>query len=188
ARSPLLEIERLQERSVVIDIAGRAVQTLSCEDHLLLLAVHAAKHLWRPLRVLADIAALIDQPMDWNCVLERAEDARADRLLFAGLELSHELLAAQVPADVLARAREDALVQQAAAEIRGALFQTEGVARLRTAARLLRTTSPRERLARAMQSAVAPTRADWLWLPLPDAAYPLYYALRPLRLLLARGF
>jgi hypothetical protein len=95
--SPRLAIERLRQRGESVQIAGRVVRTLCREDHLLLLAAHAAKHLWRPVRLLAEFAGLAGDRLEWRPLLEWAESAHAERVLLTALQAAHELFGARVP-------------------------------------------------------------------------------------------
>jgi len=45
----------------------------------------------------------------------------------------------------------------------------------------------RDRLRYCARVALTPTPGDWAWLRLPDALYPLYYVLRPIRLAVKYG-
>src|SRR5205085_2878975 len=118
-RSPLLDVESLRRRGISIELAGRRIPTLAHEDHLLLLAAHAAKHLWRTARVVADFAGLIHaaDALDWDRVLERANAAGQSRVLLVSLALAHDLLDANVPSAILRMAQEDATVAALTHEI-----------------------------------------------------------------------
>ena len=53
------DMDGLFERSVNVTVAGRRVKTPSPEDLLLVLSVHAAKHVWGRLIWLCDIAQIL---------------------------------------------------------------------------------------------------------------------------------
>ena len=91
----------------VHDLLARAGRTvvgecempcLSPEDLLLVLCLHAAKHLWTRLIWLADIAeTLRTQTVDYSLVLFRAEELGIARILGVSLWLVKNVLRAEVP-------------------------------------------------------------------------------------------
>ena len=89
---------RLQETR----LGGKKISTLSPEDTLLILTIHGSKHWWSRLNWLADIAALIQvyPNLDWGWVIEQTDHWQIRRLVFLGLCMAHELLAAQLPASI----------------------------------------------------------------------------------------
>ena len=64
-------VEDFFGRATLVDLDGRKVKTLSPEDLLLVLCIHAAKHAWTRLCWLRDIAAVRQQQLSWDLVLER---------------------------------------------------------------------------------------------------------------------
>ena len=67
------DMDGLFERAVKVTVAGRAVKTPSPEDLLLVLAVHAAKHVWGRVIWLCDIAQILKREnLDWDRVQVRS--------------------------------------------------------------------------------------------------------------------
>jgi Uncharacterised nucleotidyltransferase len=196
--------EDLRLRAMRIEIEGGAVRTLAAADHLLYLCAHGAKHGWQALGGICDLAELIRASprdsshgssrgrsdglsIDWDDLRARAARAGADRALGLGLLLAHELLDAAVPAEMLEAAHREPAVVRAARDFIGyvsnpgddgpGLYQRWSVP-LRVIAK------PGARLRYLVGRALLPSADDREFLRLPPALHPLYYLLRPLRVLL----
>ena len=70
-RAVEFSVEDFFGRATLVDLDGRKVKTLSPEDLLLVVCIHAAKHAWTRLCWLRDIAAVRQQQLNWDLVLER---------------------------------------------------------------------------------------------------------------------
>lgn len=101
--------EGLWRRASRSQFGGCQIRTLSPEDLLLHLAMHAAyQHTFEMgLRPLCDISVVIDhtRELDWTAVIERAVTLKWDRGTYATLQLAAELVGAAVPGTVLAALR-----------------------------------------------------------------------------------
>ena len=86
----------LFKRAVPIELAGRNVKTLSAEDLLLTLCVHAAKHAWIRLCWLRDLAGVAStQVIDWEVAARRAGDLGIRRIVNVSLALGQRLLGSE---------------------------------------------------------------------------------------------
>jgi len=94
--------ELLWEDLQPVSLAGSSVHTLSPENLLWFLCVHASKHQWERLRWLCDIAELIraHPDLNWNKVIEQAVHLKIQRRLYIGLLLANRLLEASLPAAI----------------------------------------------------------------------------------------
>jgi hypothetical protein len=92
-----LRIEDLLSRSTSTEIAGKEIACLSPEDSLLVLSLHAAKHLWTRLIWVCDIAESIrTQAIDHVLVVMRAREVGILRMLGVSLWLAEQLLGAEL--------------------------------------------------------------------------------------------
>ncbi|HYH82837.1 MAG TPA: nucleotidyltransferase family protein [Longimicrobium sp.] len=183
----------LMRRSRTVAVGGGEVRTLGDDDLLLVLCVHGAKHRWKRLEWLAALAALLRAGRgDVAAVLARATELRARRTVLLGLHLSDAVLGAPL-ADALRREiAADPELGALADEARGRWFGAEDDsesgdtrANLRFNLRLRDGAADRARyVARWL---FGPSPEDWRWKRLPDALFPLYRVLRPLRLLGRHG-
>jgi hypothetical protein len=76
---------------------------------LLILCGHQAKHRWRRLNWLCDIAALVETrgQMDWSGALQKAREAECERMVLATLELTRILLDVTLPGVVVDRLEQE---------------------------------------------------------------------------------
>jgi hypothetical protein len=171
-----------------VRLGGVDVPTLGTDDTLLFFCLHAAKHDWASLHWLCDLTELLrTRPVvDWDWVRATAERGKAWRLVQVGLRLARDLLDAPVPEALLHGGREaEALAAEAARSLLSGVERAgtrwpwrslyyRGMERTRDRARLIH------------DLLLAPTVHEWGLVPLPPALAPLYYAVRPFRLL-AKG-
>jgi hypothetical protein len=74
------------------------MRTLRAEDLLLVLCVHAAKHVWIQLSWLCDIAQLAkSRQLDWTAIQDEARRLGIERIVNLNLLLAHKLLGSPLP-------------------------------------------------------------------------------------------
>jgi hypothetical protein len=173
-----LDPESLWEHPEAVSLGGKEIPTLSQESLLLFLCVHGGKHGWERLGWVCDIAEIIRsrKEMDWKQVINQAGALRSERMLFLGLYLASDLLEAPLPEEIKARAHSDAAIKSLAAQVRDRLFREV------------------DRLPGIFESWRFQVRIrDRFWdgcrycLGLVMTLFPLYYVLRPMRLVLKHG-
>ena len=183
-----LDPASLSGRLEPISLAGREVWTFSPEDLLLILCVHGTKHLWERLAWMCDVGKLIStsEALDWHWVVEQAKALRSERMLLLGLCLAEELLGSSLPDAIRQKMRGDPSVASLAAQVRAWLWcdATERPGNLDRCRFHLRARERiGDRLRYAWRLAVTTTPGDWAAVRLPSPLFPLYYLLRPVRLL-----
>ncbi len=128
------DLDGMFRRSQPLRLGGTQTATLSAEDSLLVLCVHAAKHTWSRLGWLCDIAKLADAlPLNWIEIEARARAMRIERIVALNFLLARQLLKTALPGPVRVYANSDPEVQQIAEEIavsmrQGKLFDAESLA------------------------------------------------------------
>ena len=188
---PLTTTELWEGRQSV-SLAGRDVPTFSPEDMLLVLCAHGCKHFWQRLVWICDVQRLIaaTPQMDWAALLERATRLGCARMLSLGLILAGDLLDATLPASVEQRARSDAVVVSLAVQARDWLVHNVQPQPVQWPAVRFHLNARERRGDRVRYCAglfFTPTPGDWEAVPLPPALFPLYYVLRPFRLIRQYG-
>lgn len=89
------------ERTQTVNIFGKEIPTLSSEDYLIILCSHGSKHFWERLSWICDIARLIENTeIDWDWVIKRANQVGSLRMVWLGLWIAGEVLAAQMPSEI----------------------------------------------------------------------------------------
>jgi hypothetical protein len=169
-----------------VPLLDRQVHTLSFQNTLLFLCLHGAKHSWRELKTILDLAYFIsaNPARDWPAALERVRAAGLSRALSVGQTLSQRFCGLDLPDSLQDAIPSDRKTQQLAAQVAAGLrsggpspsMVADSLFYLRSRERL------RDRLYYIYDQALLPKQADWLAFSLPKSLYPLYYLLRPLRL------
>ena len=181
------DFARVWDRLESITIGGQQLPTLSPEDLLLILCVHGSRHLWNRLAWISDIASLIElrKDINWQRVISDAAALGSERMLLLGLFLAGKLLAAPIPEEVWKTVQADPAVQSLADLVERRLFLEpdaspgvfeKGLLHLRMKER------KRDRVKSCVRLVATSTVYDWMFLPLPDWLFFLYYPLRPFRL------
>jgi hypothetical protein len=176
----------LFERAVNVEVAGRRVKTPSAEDLLLVLSVHAAKHVWGRLIWLCDIARILELgKLDWDRVQARARAFGVERILHVTLLLANRLLATPIPAPVERPVVDDRSAQAFADEIamgmaRGVSYEEQQVAYFRLMMQLRERKADRLRFLTRLTFTPGP--GEWEAVRLPKPLFPLYRLVRLARL------
>lgn len=184
----MLDSPRIWQHREAVGLNGTTVQSFAAQDLLLVLCVHGYKHFWERLAWICDIAQIIKTRSDinWEALLLQAKSTGIERILYLGLTLASDLLGAPLPAPVAALVRRDSTTQKLAAQARDNLFPST-YQRPAPLQMLSYHAAMRERwsdrIGMAVRAATTPTWKDWSAMPLPAPLFPLYYAVRPLRLL-----
>ena len=201
-----LDTRELLERSMEVEFAGHRVRTFSWEDLLLYLCMNGAKDNWSDLESVALVAKVLrlrassdanqkrssdDLPaseagacLNWAALLERAQEAGGRKMLSLGVLLARNMFGTEMPKGVMERMSDK--LQFVATSIEQKLLR--GVRKpptnIETFRMNLQCMDRKSDAVRALlRSVLVPTISDWKTITLPDALYPLYYFLRPIRLL-----
>ncbi|VVB69310.1 putative nucleotidyltransferase [uncultured archaeon] len=173
-------------------IFGKELLTVSPEDLLLVLCEHGARHYWRRLAWIGDLDRLVESKrIDWRAVASRSERMGCYRLLLLGLFLANGLLCTPLPLEISIHPHEETkvahLVEETATRLLARDAQIEAESRLPDIGEELLYLRAKERLRDKagyyIRRATTPTTDDWSSMPLPGQLAPLYYVLRPVRLM-----
>ena len=178
--------DEVMSRLQSVPFAGTMVDTFDAEDSVLYQSMHGAKHLWRRLERITSLAEILRSTpdIDWNVLLDRAENAHAVRMLALGLRLVEIFSDVLIPSRVLSTLDSDGTMQRMAQSIREQIFTFDNtVDSTETNLYNLRIMDrKRDALISALRSIFVPTLPDWQALALPASLHSLYYAFRPFRL------
>jgi hypothetical protein len=180
------DMEGLFERAVKVTLAGRVVKTPAPEDLLLVLSVHAAKHVWGRLIWLCDIAQILKREnLDWDRVQVRTREIGIERILRVTLLLANRLLGTEIPAAIESAVLSDQAARGLADEIAAALaagvsYDTGRTSYFRLMMRLRERRADRVRFLARL--AFTPGPGEWEAVRLPGALLPLYRVVRFARL------
>jgi Uncharacterised nucleotidyltransferase len=187
-----LSTEALFERRVRVEVPELSALAPCPEDLLLLLAVNGTKDTWARLETIVALAALVRRhpQLAWTAALDRAAELNARRMVHVGLLLARHLLGAIVPDAVMRGVDRDPAAAALAEHAILRLDREDGGGPIGFLPRSLFILRSRERLNDRLRfcalRALTPTRLDAAALPLPDPLWPVYYLVRPWRLLRRR--
>lgn len=190
-----LRPERIWPRLQPVTLLGTTIHTLQADDLLLYLCVHGAKHFWRHLGWLCDVAELIKrQPQVVSeSLIARARMLGSERVLYLGLVLAHCFLDAPLPHAFLQQAQRDSRVAALADEIGQGVFDwtQPPLTRMEELSFKFKMRERfRDRGRQALHWLVhmlRPNKLDRALIALPIAYAGLYYWLRPIRLIRVYG-
>jgi hypothetical protein len=167
-------------------ILGHPLRTLCREDLLLVLCVHAAKHVWVQLSWLCDLAQLAKSPrLDWNAIQHEASRLGIERILSLNLLLAHKLLATTLPPQVQKRLQDDPSTTVLADEILRIIetsthYNTESISYFRLMMRIRERWQDQARF--LWRLVFTPSVSEWSAVQLPKCLQPLYRLVRLSRL------
>ena len=167
-----------------VTIADARIACLDDEEMLLHLCVHGSKHAWFCLKWVFDLPNVLEsREWDWPALRKKARSYRCEHALLLGLLVAEKLCGWVVPATVRpwleqrgGLDRHFGLIVKAITHAEGWLNSPAGIVQ-----RNLYAASFNDGLDcwTYQLATVATHRRDWELLPLPDALFPLYFALSP---------
>jgi hypothetical protein len=162
-------------------LAGRDLKIPSPEDLILMLSIHAAKHVWGRLIWLCDIAEIVGlEKLDWDWIRGQARELGIERILGVTLLLGNRLLGMEraVCEDRTAQGFAEQIAISMAA---GVEYEEEKMSYFRLMMRL------RERRTDGMRFlwrlAFTPGPGEWKAVRLPQILFPFYRVVRLGRLM-----
>ena len=182
-----LRVEEFLARSGRTALDGREVASLSAEDSLLVLCLHAAKHLWMRLIWICDIAeTLRTQVVDWPLFRARASELRILRMVGVSFWLVQRLLSFELPGPAQEIADGDSRVRNLGEEFvarlaRSATYDFESTEYFRWILKLRERRRDRARY--LWRLTWTPGEGDIAAVRLPEALFPLYRVVRAVRLM-----
>jgi hypothetical protein len=178
-----IDVADLFDRAEKINFGERSIRTLRAEDLLLVLSVHAAKHVWVQLSWLCDIAQLVNsRQLDWNAIRCEAKRLGIERIVNLNLFLAHRLLGSTLPPASL---KNDPQTTVLADEILTIIensthYNTESISYFRLMMRLRERWQDRARF--LWRLTVTPSVSEWSTVQLSKPLQPLYRVVRLSRL------
>ena len=187
-----------------VDLGNGPVETFAPAILLLYLTAHGAKHNWESWQLVSDLAHLLQSEpgLDWDWLTRHAKSLGGQPALRLGLYLAHHLLDARLPPSILAELATDPALPPRLSQVRSRLYAwptLRSVSRQGWPGQYWRGLTDwfnRDRLYRQVlptrldylrywrDNLFVPTPLEWARLPLPTFLFPLYYVVRPVRLVL----
>jgi hypothetical protein len=171
-------------------LAGATVPNLDPVSSLLVLCMHGSKHTWSRLIWVCDVARLLERHPDlnWNDAQREAKQTGLWRALALGVLLAARFSAASVPDAILRAFERDAGVRRLAEYFDQNLLREPGsVPKSRVPYNFWLLGNQDRLIMLASLSFFRPTPQDRAAMTLPKVLEPLYYVIRPFRLLFDRS-
>jgi hypothetical protein len=177
-------------RRRTVRLAGADVPNFDAVAALLMLCMHGSKHVWSRLIWICDVAKLLESEpgLDWDSVRREAKRVGLWRCLALGVLLAREVAGAKVPAEAERGFEADRRIRNLAEFLEEHVLEEPGTTPGGWMPYNLQILGFRDR-ARVILSPefLRPGAQDWAVVKLPKALAPLYYIIRPLRMLLDRS-
>jgi len=184
-----LGLDWVWERRRRLRLAGAEVPNLDPVSSLLVLCMHGSKHAWSRWIWISDVAKLIESEsaLDWEAALREANRVGLERCLALGVLLARRGADANVPADVLRRLEADRDMNKLSDFLAGNVLQNPGAMPEGRMPYHIRILGSRDRRRSVLSlSFLRPNERDRAAIRLPRFLSPLYYVIRPFRMLLDR--
>jgi len=181
-----LDVASFFERAERVTLGGHSFSTLGVDDLLVVLCVHAAKHLWVQLSWLCDIAELASSArIDWDSIWQRSRQLGLQRTVAINVLLAHDLLGLPLPLPVESWSKQDRLSEILKGEMlriirRSSHHDTESTAYFRLMMRLRERWLDKSRF--LWRLIWTPSVSEWSAIRLPEPLFPLYRGIRLFRL------
>lgn len=179
-------------RAVVTIILGKKVPSFSPEDTLLMLCEHGTRHQWSQLSWIYDVAGIVKtKKIDLPCLIEQSKRRGNARPLLLGLLLASDLLDMDLSPEIYWTAKGDNAVRANTEQVEQNLFtkaSLRGSSEFHASDHIdeiefyFHLLSKRQ-LLRTLLRSCAPKTKDFKIISLPDTLFPLYYLVRPVRLI-----
>ena len=171
-------------------LAGAEVPDLSREIALLVLCMHGSRHTWSQLVWICDVAQLLaaSPELNWDVAMRDAKRLGLWCALALGVLLARQVCGAEIPRDVLRRLERVSSARKLAKHFGDNLFATPGLGPPGWIPYNVQLLDVRDRL-RLLFSAdiLRPNDQDRSVVALPQWLDPLYYLIRPFRVLRDRS-
>jgi hypothetical protein len=170
-------------------LAGAEVPNLDPVTSLLVLCMHGSKHAWSRWMWICDVAKLIESEpgIDWALAQTEAKRAGLWRCLALGALLTWRAADAAVPQDVLRDFESSRAMSSLAAFLESHIMENPGAMPEGLVPYHVRILGFRDRLGMLLSpSILRPNERDRAALKLPTFLDPLYYLIRPFRVLIDR--
>jgi hypothetical protein len=180
------DMNGLFRRAVTLTVAGQPMKTLCPGDMFLVLAVHAAKHMWGRLVWLCDLARLMNFPdLPWDWIVAQTRSLGIVRILRVTMLMAKQLLGVEIPPAAQDNFPDDPAARSLANEIQNRILcasscDAESSEYFRFMMRLRER--PADRLRFLQRLVFTPGPGEWKAVRLPSSLFPLYRLVRFSRL------
>jgi hypothetical protein len=188
-----LDLERCWGRLKPIALPNKEVLTFCQEDLLFILIAHYGyKHRWERLSWIYDVSKLVEMSdgIAWETVLRQSGQMGIKRGILLGLFLAGDLIGTGLPKNVLKTIEAEPVIKKLASRVYKKLFldfdNPAGIFKDQLLYLKMRERF-KDKARYVFYLTFTPNVRDWGFLELPSFLFPLYYILRPIRLVAKYG-
>lgn len=195
-----VEISRLWNRLEKLSLGGTEVNSLPFNDLFVYLCLHGSRHEWERLSWIADLLNLVatrersGKKINWNEIREHARNYGCERVLELGLFLVNYFFAVRFDYPNFEAIENNPAFKKIAEQVRARIFSQE-VSPSKKSDKYMYLLSLQEKrthriklylvyLSVYLKLLFTPNSMDRSIFHLPAILYPLYFVLRPVRLLI----
>lgn len=181
----------ISNKSYKQNINGFKLNTFSPESQIQVLCVHSAKHDWKKLSWICDIAEFIKREnIDWEEIIVSSKKLGIKRMIIVNLILARDLFNLNIPAEIKNEINKDSTATKIARNIKKQIF-IEQKESLNLFEKFFLDFRKRESIFYGIKdcfnSFTKPGYRDFNDFPLPEPLFPLYHLIRPFLLLKRYG-
>ena len=186
-----LSSEEMWQNLDSIQIFDTNFSTLSLKNTILYTCLHGAKHGWKQLKWIVDLAYLC-RSLSESALLDLLEHAKRKglfRQVCLGLLLAENLVDTKFPSECLKHISADSYTQLLVSQVKAGLFAISNKPSIIKDYLFYLKSRERwqDRLYYLYALIIIPKQPDWLMISLPENLYFLYCFIRPIRLLYIGG-
>jgi len=176
------DMEGVFQRAVSTSVAGQSMKTPSTEDLYIILALHAAKHVWGRLIWLCDLARIgACRTLNWNWIGAQALELGIVHIVRVTLLLAQRVLGTPISSPAEASLPGDKRAEELAEEIEFQIaseteYDVESLAYFRLMLRLRERSADQIRFVSRLL--LTPGPGEWAVVKLPKPLFPLYRVVR----------
>jgi hypothetical protein len=173
------------------EINGFKLNTFSPESQIQVLCVHSAKHDWKKLSWICDIAEFIKrEDINWEEIIASSKKLGIERMIIVNLILARDLFHLNIPEEIKNEINKDSTATKIAHNIKKQIF-IEQKGSLNLFEKFFLDFKKRESVFYGIKdcfnSFTKPGYKDFNDFPLPEVLFPLYHVIRPFLLLKRYG-
>ena len=175
------------ERTEVIEILDQKIDVLSVENTIIYLCINSAKDRWNSLRMVADISFLIrsDPEIEWEVLIKNARSRGILRMILSGLLFMSMITEESLPEIIMKEIHKDNRVKILSEKYLSGAFsefpEKKDPDIVKSLVKAL--DSPSRKIKFLLYYFFTPGAADLRSLKLPAFLFPIYFLIRPLRLI-----
>jgi hypothetical protein len=185
-----IDLEKVWNQNKSILLNNREIQTFNPEDVLILLCIHGSLHFWQDLKWISDLNYLIKNHLDlkWDQIIHRSEKMGIRRIFTISLLLADEFGGIIFPLIIKKILSSDEISQNLTISISPNFFLQNKIILTPPLHYMKSRERVRDQINYGLRcitcGILTPNRYDFKFIALPSLLFPLYFLIRPFRILM----